>query len=171
MKEFIHHHIPMRVANEFVKKHHRHHKPLKVGGIIAIGAFKDGKMVAVSIIGMPAAMNNDDGDTLECRRLCSDGTPNACSFLLRRSWNLTEDMGYKRLLTYTLNGEPGSSMKGASAKWLGYKGGGSWDRPGQVDEKQMAFDEEGNCSGHKKVRSREDKHPTDVKQCWEISTA
>jgi hypothetical protein len=91
----------------------------------------------------------DNGWTLEVTRLCSNGARNVCSMLYRSAWRAAEALGYKKLITYTLAEEGGSSLKGAGFKLLGERGGGSWNRV---------------------MRPRVDKHPTQTKLLWEITT-
>jgi hypothetical protein len=65
----------------------------------------------------------DDGRTLEVVRLCTDGTPNACSFLYARAARIAELLGYSRIVTYITATENGSSLlaagfvKTADVKW------------------------------------------------------
>ena len=67
----------------------------------------------------------DDGLTLEVTRLCTDGTPNACSFLLSRAARAAAALGYERIQTYTLAEESvnscgGSLRAGSSGSASGY---------------------------------------------------
>jgi hypothetical protein len=57
-------------------------------------------------------------------------------------------MGYKRLITYILSTETGSSLKAAGWKCLGEAGGGSWSS---------------------KARPRVDTHPLQKKLKFEIA--
>jgi hypothetical protein len=106
--------LTIKAANKVVADWHRHNKPT-VGGRFAIGAEEDGILVGVAIIGRPVARMLDGQFIAEVTRLCViDGAPkNTCSFLYgaaRRAWFT---MGGKRLITYTLKAEPGSSLRGA----------------------------------------------------------
>ena len=76
--------IPLDEANAFVAAHHRHHKPT-VGHKFSIAAVVEGDIVGVAIVGRPVARHFDNGMTLEVNRVCTDGTRNACSFLLSLS--------------------------------------------------------------------------------------
>ena len=120
--------VPMtlREANEFVSIHHRHHRPT-VGHKFSIGAAADGKIVGVAIIGRPVSRHLDNGWTLEVNRVATDGTRNACSALYGAAWRAARAMGYKKLITYTLPGEGGASLRGAGWKCLGEAGGGNWN--------------------------------------------
>lgn len=72
--------INLKTANAFVQQYHRHHKPTR-GHKFSIGVSENGALVGVAICGRPVARRLDDGYTLEVNRLCTDGTPNACSIL------------------------------------------------------------------------------------------
>lgn len=110
--------LHLREANAFVAQHHRHNLPA-VGCKWAIGAALDGKLVGVAIVGRPICRRLDDGKTLEVLRVCTDGTPNACSFLYARCTQIARLMGYCRIITYTLSSEGGASLRAVGAKPTG----------------------------------------------------
>lgn len=118
--------ITQKEANAFVKKHHRHHKPV-VGSVFQIACAVDEKVVGVVIVGRPVARKIDNGWTLEVNRLCTDGTKNVCSMLYQAAWRVSKNMGYKRLVTYILNSENGVSLYASGWKCLGEAGGGNWN--------------------------------------------
>lgn len=122
--------IILREANAFVKRHHRHHVPVQ-GAKFAIACTKEGKLVGVVIVGRPVSRHMDDGFTAEVTRLCTDGTYNACSLLYGAAWRAARAMGYTRMITYTLESEDGSSLKAANFHFLGFAGGGNWNKPGR----------------------------------------
>jgi hypothetical protein len=139
--------ITQKEANAFVKAHHRHHRPV-VGSVFQIAAASEGKVVGVVIVGRPVARKLQDGWTLEVNRLCTTGEKNVCSMLYSASWRAAKAMGWKRLITYILSEESGTSLKAAGWKCLGEAGGGSWN---------------------KKSRPRVDKHPTQRKLLFEAA--
>lgn len=59
--------ISLRDANEYVRQHHRHHKPV-AGHKFSIGCEADGELVGVIIAGRPVSRYLDDGFTLEVTR-------------------------------------------------------------------------------------------------------
>lgn len=120
--------ISLREANAFVAQHHRHHKPVQ-GAKFAVAAAEGDAVRGVAIIGRPVSRVLDDGWTLEVNRCCTDGTRNACSMLYSAAWRAARAMGYRRLITYTLPEEGGTSLKAAGWKLLGAAGGGSWNTP------------------------------------------
>ncbi|OFS40784.1 hypothetical protein HMPREF3069_20185, partial [Achromobacter xylosoxidans] len=67
--------------------------------------------------------------TLEVTRLCTDGTPSACSKLYGAAWQAARALGYIRLLTYTMPDEGGASLRAAGWRLIGARGGGAWSRP------------------------------------------
>lgn len=121
--------INLDEANAFVAEHHRHHRPV-VGAKFAV-AVSDGagQVRGVAIVGRPVARLLDDGWTLEVNRVCTDGARNACSMLYGAAWRTSRAMGYKRLITYTLPEEGGSSLRAAGWKLVGRRGGGNWNVP------------------------------------------
>jgi hypothetical protein len=119
--------IPLSLdeANAFVAQHHRHHRPV-IGHKFSLGAALGDAVVGVSIIGRPVARARDDGETLEVTRLCTDGTRNACSFLYGASARAAFALGYRRIGTYILAGEPGTTLRAAGWRLIGETRGGSW---------------------------------------------
>ena len=140
--------ITLKEANEFVQKYHRHNG--KVRGWKFGLALNDGeKIVGVVIAGRPLARKLDDKYTLEITRCCTDGTKNACSMLYNSICRAAKEIGYRKCITYTLQTETGSSLKGAGWTIADNKaGGGSWNR---------------------KTRKRTDSHILDYKIRWEKS--
>ena len=112
--------VTTREANEFVANFHRHNKPTN-GGKFSIGAIYGDELVGVAIVGRPVARMLDDGLTVEVTRVCVvDHAPkNTCSFLYGRCWRIWQQMGGKRMITYTLQEESGSSLRGAGWKIVG----------------------------------------------------
>ena len=140
--------VSLSQANRFVELHHRHHEPVRFHKY-SIGAAEAGKLVGVCTVNRPVNLRMDDGLALEVARLCTDGTPNACSFLLSRAARAAAALGYERIQTYTLAEETMKS-RGASlwaAGWLysHVSKGGTWNN---------------------RSRRRRDKHPTGDKFCW-----
>lgn len=142
--------VPMKIAeaNEFVRQHHRHHRPT-VSGLFAVGCAEEGRVVGVAIIGRPVARALADGFTAEVTRVATDGTKNACSMLYGAAWRAAKALGYRKLVTYTLPEEGGGSLRGAGWSCVGKAGGGTW-----------------NWSG----RPRVDMHPTQEKFRWEVTS-
>lgn len=117
--------VSLRGANEFVRQHHRHHKPT-VGHKFSIGVQEDGRLAGVAICGRSVSRFLDDGYTLEVNRLCTDGTKNACSMLYGAAARAARAMGYRKIITYTLDSESGSSLRAAGWSCAGMAGGKCW---------------------------------------------
>lgn len=137
--------ITFAEAREFVKRHHRHHDP-PVSHKLSVGVAMAGTIVGVAIAGRPVSRRQDDGWTLEVYRVATDGTRNACSILYGALRRAGSALGYKRFLTYTLDTEPGSSIKGAGWELTGTTPGKSWSVPS---------------------RPRVDTHPLQMRLRWE----
>ena len=115
----------LREANAFVKAHHRHHKPV-TGHKFSIGCEVEGRLVGVVIAGRPVSRYLDDGLTLEVNRLCTTGEKNACSMLCAAAARAAKAMGYQKIITYTLDTEPGTSLRAAGWTCMGRAGGKRW---------------------------------------------
>lgn len=137
--------ITQAEAKVFIKEHHRHHNP-SVGSIFNVACAREGKIIGVAMVGRPVARGLDDGWTIEVTRLCTDGTRNACSKLYAATRKIGRALGYRKIVTYILETEKGTSLKAAGWKCVAKTFGGSW-----------------NCES----RPRVDKHPTQRKLRFE----
>lgn len=116
-------------AFEFISKFHRHHRK-PVGSVFQIGLSDGEKIVGVAVVGRPNGRFSQDGFTLEVTRLCTDGTKNACSMLYSACWRAAKAIGYRKLITYILNTESGTSLKAAGWILIGERGGAKgWNVP------------------------------------------
>ena len=104
--------VKFRDACAFVVEHHRHLRAPR-GHVFSVGVAVDEVLVGVAMVGRPVARHFDDGLTLEVNRTATDGTPNANSMLYGAAWRAAKALGYHRLITYTQDGEPGSSLQAA----------------------------------------------------------
>lgn len=135
----------LRIANEFIAAHHRHHKPVQ-GHRFSISVWDADNIVGVATIGRPVArLAGNPLEVLEITRLCTDGTKNACSKLYSAAARIGKEMGYKRIQTYILESEPGTSLLAAGWKCERITTGDTWTR---------------------KNRSRRTDQPTCPKQRW-----
>lgn len=142
--------ITFKEAATFVNEHHRHHIA-PVGHKYSVGLNDGEKIIGVIIVGRPVARFNDDGLTLEVTRCCVlDGVKDACSKLYAAAWRVARNLGYSRLITYTLVSEPGTSLKAAG-----------WKTIGKTQAKPKGW----NVPN----RPRVVKYPTEQKTIWEIS--
>lgn len=141
--------VPVTIgdARAFVALHHRHH-PAPVSALFAVAVAEGERVCGVALVGRPVARMLQDGWTAEVTRCCTDGTPNACSKLYAAAWRAARALGYRRLVTYTLAEEPGTSLRAAGWREVGSVRGRSWHCPS---------------------RPRVDRHPTQKKIRWEVA--
>jgi L-amino acid N-acyltransferase YncA len=142
--------VPLTITEgkAFVTRVHRHH-PAPAGAMFAIGAAQNGEVVGVVMVGRPVSrVLAVDDYTAEVTRLASTGERNVCSLLYAAAWRACRAMGYRRLITYTLATEPGTSLRAVGFREVGRVPGRSWDTPS---------------------RPRVDRHPTVDKLRWEMT--
>lgn len=120
--------VTIRRAKAYVRDNHRHHGPPQ-GARFAVGCACGGELVGVAIVGNPVARLNDDGVTAEVTRVCTDGAPNACSMLYGAARRACRALGYRRIITYTLETEPGTSLRAAGWTRVGVVRPQEWSRP------------------------------------------
>lgn len=78
--------------------------------------------------------------------MATDGTPNVCSFLYGRAARAARAMGYRKIQTYILDSEPGTSLRAAG-----------WTHDGNVTGRQWR---------HTDGKPRRTDQPTCDKQRW-----
>ena len=143
------HVVPLELAeaNALVAEWHRHHQPSQ-GHRFSIGAIDaDGVLHGAAIVGRPVArLAGSPRDVLEVVRLVTDGTENCCSILYAAAARAGLAMGYKRIQTYVLNSESGTSLRAAGWIDAGEAGGGQWK--------------------HTDGKARRTDQPTEVKRRW-----
>lgn len=120
--------ITLKDANAFIMQYHRHNGKV-VAHRFAIACYDDDRLCGVAVVGNPVARRLQDGLTAEVRRCCTDGTPNACSFLYGRCARTARELGYRRIVTYLLASEIATTMKAAGWVADGKTDGGTWNTP------------------------------------------
>lgn len=123
--------LTLAEANAYVAEHHRHHGRIQSPQhkfSIAV-ADESGTIRGVAIICKPCSPARDDGLTAEVARVATDGCPNACSALYGAAWRACKAMGYRRLGTYTLTSEPGTSLRAAGWRVIHETKWKPWNRP------------------------------------------
>ena len=143
------HVVPCSIAdaNEYVRTHHRHHGPTVSGKFAVAVADEEGEIRGVAIVGRPVSRVLDDGWTLEVTRVATDGVKNGCSKLYGAAWRAARALGWRRVVTYTLKSEPGTSLRAVGWKVVGEVTARSWSCPS---------------------RPRVDRYPLQEKLRWEI---
>ena len=132
MRQAMLYHKPINLSSavSFTAEHHRHSKPLKrhkfsIGGYmadtngcirgssekrwLAVPSKKDALRGVVTIDNCSSSWSSKN-DTLEVRRLVTDGTDNMCSFLYAKAVQACRAMGYENIITYTQPYECGNSL-------------------------------------------------------------
>jgi len=119
--------ITLKKANQIIKEFHRHNDVV-VGCRYCLAALHEDEIVGVAVVGRPLSRRLDDELTAEITRVCvKDNAPkNTNSFLYGRCWRVWQQMGGKRMITYTLQEESGSSLKAVNWKIIGETGG--WEQ-------------------------------------------
>lgn len=120
--------ITLKAANDYVSRLHRHNQPT-TGHKWSLACYDGERLCGVAIAGQPIARKLDDGLTIEVRRLCTDGTKDACSKLYGACARVAKEMGYRKIITYTLISEPGTSLKASGWTNCGEAGGYPGIRP------------------------------------------
>lgn len=103
-------------ARRLVNEWHRHNEaPTEMQVSFVVALWDDDEVIAVATAGRPVARGLDDGLTLEVSRIAvrpgTDISVNANSRLYGAFRRVASSLGYRRLVTYTLQTEPGTSLK------------------------------------------------------------
>lgn len=118
--------LTLKQLNAFVSQLHRHHKPVQ-GHRFSIGAWKDDEgLVGACSVGRPVSRGCNPWFTAEVTRLVTDGTRNACSILYAAAARSCQAQGYRRIQTYILEDELGTSLKASGWRFDGMTAGGDW---------------------------------------------
>lgn len=118
--------ITFREASDFINMYHRHHKATIGCKFCICVKDDDGRIHGVAVCGRPVSRMLDDGTILEINRVCSDGTRNVCSMLYGACFRIAKDMGYRKVITYTLISENGASLQASNFTCEGEAGGAYW---------------------------------------------
>jgi hypothetical protein len=120
--------ISFKDACTFTNKFHRHLKS-PIGHKFSISLFHENILIGVIMVGRPISRILDDGYTLECNRLTTTGTRNACSKLYSAAISAAKFLGYRKIITYILTTESGSSLRAAGFRQKNTTTHLSWDCP------------------------------------------
>lgn len=126
--------INQATAKEFVARYHRHCPP-PAGWRFGAGIANGHQLIGVVMVGRPVARMIDASTTVEVNRLCvrddlpSGLTWNACSMLYAWAAREARRRGYRKIITYTLETEAGTSLRAAGWHIEHTTRGGSWDTP------------------------------------------
>lgn len=122
--------VELRLANEFVARLHRHHGPER-GHRFSVGVVRldTRQLCGVAIVGRPKARMINQRRIVEVTRLVTDGTKNACSLLYGAAARAAKAIGYEEIITYTLEQEPGTSLRAAGWEEVALVRAEQWTRP------------------------------------------
>jgi len=120
--------VTRRVARQWIATHHAHSRPPD-GWRFGVSVLVDGEIVGVGCAGQPKARPLDDGRTIEITRVCTIGTPNACSRIYAALCGAAKRLGYRTAYTYTLEDECASCPRAAGFVLDGCTPGRSWSVP------------------------------------------
>lgn len=105
--------VSLREARRYVGEHHRHNLPPR-GWLFGVGLVDEHeRLVGVGIAGRPSSRLLQTGRCVELLRVCTDGTPNACSRLYGALCRAAKALGYLEAVTYTQAHEDGASLRAA----------------------------------------------------------
>jgi hypothetical protein len=144
-------------AQEFVRRHHRHHPPPRVHSF-SLGLFLDNVLIAVLIAAPPIARALDDGRTIEVSCLCTLGHRNAASQLLGHFGRIARDFNYYSLTTYTLAAEEGASLRASGWHPVAVTNGRPWGSTSRL-RKPARWPE---CRKRRWVRDLRERAPNQV---------
>jgi hypothetical protein len=123
-------------ARAFVLENHRHSPSPPAGWRWGHAVWNGPELVAVAMVGRPAARLTDASSVAEVTRICvRDGIKpciawNACSMLYGAAAREAKRRGFNRIQTFTIAGEEsGTSLKAAGWTVDKISPGGSWSRP------------------------------------------
>lgn len=148
--------IAQREARDFIDCNHRHNRA-PIGWKFGAGIYNDADLVGVVWVGRPVARALDDGSTLEINRCCVAPTGlawNACSQLYGWACREAERLGYRKVITYTLESEKGSSLKASNFTPVARTKGGTWNCPSRP-----RTDKAPTC---RKIRWQRDLRPKEI---------
>ncbi len=111
--------LTLAQANELCVAWHRHHKPAQ-GHRFSVGAIVGVDIVGAAITGRPVGRKTDQYLVAEVTRLVTNGRKNACSLLYAASARVAREMGFERIQTFILEGEPGTSLLAAGWTFDGW---------------------------------------------------
>lgn len=117
--------VTLRAARAHVHEHHSH-LGAPVGGLFAVGVARDGVLCCVAIVGNPVARLL--AGCAEVTRVASDGTAHAASMAIGAAGRAGLALGWRRLVSYTLLGEAGTSYRAAGWWPVAVSDGGQWSR-------------------------------------------
>lgn len=119
--------LTVRAAAWWISGVHRHLRQVQ-GGLFAAAVLLDDLPLGVALAANPPRVWQGTGRFV-IARVATDGAKNACSMLYGALCRAGQALGYTEAWTYTLPGEPGTSLRAAGFEERGFTKGEEWDRP------------------------------------------
>lgn len=112
--------ITVKDATRAVRRWHSHHDAPR-GGLFAVSVVDGDDLACVAIVGRPVAqrLGNTTRGIAEVTRVASSGTEHAASMCLAAATRMALAGGYRRVVSYTLLGEAGTSYRAAGWRVTG----------------------------------------------------
>ncbi len=124
-----------KAAVAWIAKTHRHLPKLQ-GALFAAGVSYDGQLVGVATAGNSPRVWQGTGRIVITRCAAASDLPAVgnhaapvCTMLYGAICKAATALGYREAWTYTLPGEPGTSLRAAGFKPMGHTRAEEWDRP------------------------------------------
>lgn len=114
-------------AFAWIREHHSHFPRPPAGWLFGVAVLDGERLCCVACFGRPARLLQN-GTTGEITRVASDRTPHSSSKAIAAVSRAALALGYRRLISYTLEGEAGTSYRAAGWWSTGITRGGEWDR-------------------------------------------
>lgn len=134
----------VRAAKRWCVAHHRHLKRLNgARWAVAVRDRETGEVLGVAAVSNGPREWEGTGRANLARVAVLDGIPNACSFLYGAVRRAARELGYREVWTYTLEDEPGVSLRAAGYEYRGQSAGGTHSRK----SRPRADPEEGGAKG------------------------
>lgn len=109
-------------------KHRHNGLPLQaVNQMVAAVVDDSGAIRGVGIAEIHKAPGLNDGYTAEISRVCTDGVHNGCTLLYGALRRALVALGWKRIITYTLESEPGTGPRAAGFRRVAKVKGRDWN--------------------------------------------
>ena len=125
--------ISRQEARAFIALWHRHLPRTPATWLYQVAVAREDEIVGVAIVGRPSARITAtmEPQTVELHRCCvADDEPHVASMLYGACWRAAKALGYTRLITYTEQSEPGTSLRASGLRVVAERPArGDWDMP------------------------------------------
>lgn len=145
----------LTAAKRFVGEHHRHNLPPVTWRFgVAVAGCATGNVFGVGMAGNPMArkLMVADPTLIEIVRCTVTDAPNACSMIYGALCRAAKALGYRKVITYTLASEPGSSLLAAGFQLVAeLPPSRGWDQPSRPRYERDLF---GNTRTPEEAKNR-----------------